>query len=80
MTQVSDVSRQYAVGSKQSAAAAAQLNTLSAELRASIAAVPAPTRADRRHRREASHDGLQESAPGSQITPGTHARPWVDGC
>jgi methyl-accepting chemotaxis protein len=36
MTQVSDVSRQYAVGSKQSAAAAAQLNVLSAELRESI--------------------------------------------
>ncbi|MGN6330667.1 MAG: methyl-accepting chemotaxis protein [Motilibacteraceae bacterium] len=36
MTAVSDVSRQYAVGSKQSAAAAAQLNTLAAELRASI--------------------------------------------
>ncbi|MDQ1695028.1 MAG: methyl-accepting chemotaxis protein, partial [Frankiaceae bacterium] len=37
MTQVSDVSRQYAVGSKQAAAAAAQLNDLAAELRASIA-------------------------------------------
>ncbi len=33
----SDVSRQYAVGSKQAAAAAAQLNVLAAELRASIA-------------------------------------------
>ncbi|MHB2022366.1 MAG: methyl-accepting chemotaxis protein [Mycobacteriales bacterium] len=37
MTAVSDVSRQYAVGSKQAAAAAAQLNVLAAELRASIA-------------------------------------------
>jgi len=37
MTQVSDVSRQYVVGSKQSAAAAAQLNDLAGELRASIA-------------------------------------------
>jgi methyl-accepting chemotaxis protein len=37
MTQVSDVSRQYAQGSKQSAAAAAELNNLAAELRASIA-------------------------------------------
>ena len=37
MTQVSDVSRQYVVGSKQSAAAAAQLNHLAGELRASIA-------------------------------------------
>ncbi len=36
MTQVSDVSRQYAVGSKQAAAAAAQLNVLAAELRSSI--------------------------------------------
>jgi methyl-accepting chemotaxis protein len=36
MTQVSDVSRQYAVGSKQSAAAAAQLTMLSSELRESI--------------------------------------------
>jgi methyl-accepting chemotaxis protein len=34
---VSEVSRQYAVGSKQSAAAAAQLNALSSELRDSIA-------------------------------------------
>ena len=37
MMQVSDVSRQYVVGSKQSAASAAQLNVLAAELRASIA-------------------------------------------
>ncbi|MGH8889998.1 MAG: methyl-accepting chemotaxis protein [Acidothermaceae bacterium] len=37
MMQVSDVSRQYVVGSKQSAASAAQLNMLAAELRASIA-------------------------------------------
>jgi methyl-accepting chemotaxis protein len=37
MTQVSDVSRQYAVGSKQAAAAASQLNVLAAELRESIA-------------------------------------------
>src|SRR5262249_49553781 len=37
MTQVSDVSRQYAVGSKQSAAAAAELNTLAASLRSAIA-------------------------------------------
>jgi methyl-accepting chemotaxis protein len=37
MTQVADVSRQYAVGSKQSAAAAAQLNNLAADLRAAIA-------------------------------------------
>jgi methyl-accepting chemotaxis protein len=37
MTQVADVSRQYAVGSKQSAAAAAQLNNLAADLRGSIA-------------------------------------------
>ncbi len=37
MTQVSDVSRQYAVGSRQAAAAAAQLNVLAAELRGSIA-------------------------------------------
>jgi len=36
MTAVSDVSRQYAVGSKQAAAAAAQLNVLAAELRSSI--------------------------------------------
>jgi methyl-accepting chemotaxis protein len=35
---VSDVSRQYAVGSKQAAAAASELNNLAAELRASIAA------------------------------------------
>jgi methyl-accepting chemotaxis protein len=33
---VADVSRQYAVGSKQSAAAASQLNNLAAELRGSI--------------------------------------------
>ena len=37
MTSVSDVARRYAVGSKQSAAAAGELNTLAAELRASIA-------------------------------------------
>jgi methyl-accepting chemotaxis protein len=37
MMQVSDVSRQYVVGSKQAAASAAQLNVLAAELRASIA-------------------------------------------
>jgi methyl-accepting chemotaxis protein len=37
MTQVSDVSRQYAVGSKQSAGAAAELNNLASQLRASIA-------------------------------------------
>jgi uncharacterized protein involved in exopolysaccharide biosynthesis len=36
MTQVSDVSRQYAVGSKQAAAAATQLNALAGDLRASI--------------------------------------------
>ena len=36
MTQVSEVSRQYAAGSKASAAAAAQLDGLSRELRASI--------------------------------------------
>ena len=36
MTQVSEVSRQYAVGSKASAAAAAQLDALSQELRSSI--------------------------------------------
>jgi methyl-accepting chemotaxis protein len=36
MTAVSDVSRQYAVGSRQAAAAAAELNQLAAELRASI--------------------------------------------
>jgi methyl-accepting chemotaxis protein len=37
MTQVADVSRQYAVGSRQSAAAAAELNNLASQLRASIA-------------------------------------------
>jgi methyl-accepting chemotaxis protein len=37
MMQVSDVSRQYVVGSKQAAASASQLNVLAAELRASIA-------------------------------------------
>jgi methyl-accepting chemotaxis protein len=37
MTQVNDVSQQYAVGSKQSAAAAAELNNLAGQLRASIA-------------------------------------------
>ena len=37
MTQVSEVTRQYAVGSKQSAAAAAQLNELAADLRSAIA-------------------------------------------
>ena len=37
MSQVADVSRQYAVGSKQAAAAATELNTLAADLRASIA-------------------------------------------
>jgi methyl-accepting chemotaxis protein len=37
MTQVSDVSRQYASGSKEAAAAAAQLNQLAAELRGAIA-------------------------------------------
>jgi methyl-accepting chemotaxis protein len=36
MTSVSDVSRQYAVGSRQAAAAAAELNQLAAELRSSI--------------------------------------------
>ena len=36
MTAVSDVSRQYAVGSRQAAAAAAELNQLAAELRSSI--------------------------------------------
>jgi methyl-accepting chemotaxis protein len=36
MNQVSDVSRQYASGSKEAAAAAAQLNNLAAELRAAI--------------------------------------------
>ena len=36
MTQVSDVSRQYAVGSHQAASAAAELNVLAAELRSSI--------------------------------------------
>jgi hypothetical protein len=34
---VADVSRQYAVGSKQAAAAATELNTLAGDLRASIA-------------------------------------------
>jgi methyl-accepting chemotaxis protein len=37
MTQVSEVARQYAVGSQESAVAAAQLNELAAGLRASIA-------------------------------------------
>jgi uncharacterized protein involved in exopolysaccharide biosynthesis len=37
MGQVADVSRQYAVGSKQAAAAATELNTLAGDLRASIA-------------------------------------------
>jgi methyl-accepting chemotaxis protein len=37
MTQVADVSRQYAVGSKQSAAAASELNNLASELRLAIA-------------------------------------------
>ena len=37
MTQVSDVSRSYAVGSKQAAAAATELNTLAGDLRSSIA-------------------------------------------
>jgi methyl-accepting chemotaxis protein len=37
MTQVSDVARDYATGSRQSAAAAAQLHELASELRASIA-------------------------------------------
>ena len=36
MTQVSDVSRQYAVGSRQAGRRAAQLNALAAELRGSI--------------------------------------------
>ena len=36
MTQVSDVSRQYAVGSRQAAEAAGALNVLAAELRSSI--------------------------------------------
>jgi methyl-accepting chemotaxis protein len=36
MTQVSDVARLYAVGSREAAAAAAQLNVLAAELRSSI--------------------------------------------
>jgi methyl-accepting chemotaxis protein len=36
MAQVSHVAQQYAVGSKQSAVAAAQLNELAAEQRASI--------------------------------------------
>jgi len=35
---VSDVARQYVVGSEQSAAAAAQLNVLATELKDSIAA------------------------------------------
>jgi len=38
MGQVSEVARQYAVGSKQAAAAAGQLTGLAGELRASIAA------------------------------------------
>jgi methyl-accepting chemotaxis protein len=37
MTQVSDVSRSYAVGSKQAAAAATELNTLAGDLRSAIA-------------------------------------------
>ncbi|HVQ17520.1 MAG TPA: hypothetical protein VMT27_00630, partial [Actinomycetes bacterium] len=37
MTQVSDVSRSYAVGSKQAAAAATELNVLAGDLRAAIA-------------------------------------------
>jgi methyl-accepting chemotaxis protein len=37
MTQVSDVSQQYAIGSKESASAAAELNNLAGDLRASIA-------------------------------------------
>ncbi len=37
MTQVAEVSRQYAVGSKQAAAAATELNTLAGDLRNSIA-------------------------------------------
>jgi methyl-accepting chemotaxis protein len=37
MGQVAEVSRQYAVGSKQAAAAATELNTLAGDLRASIA-------------------------------------------
>ncbi|MCZ3389025.1 MAG: hypothetical protein LH645_07850, partial [Actinomycetia bacterium] len=37
MGQVADVSRQYAVGSKQAAAAATELNVLAGDLRASIA-------------------------------------------
>jgi methyl-accepting chemotaxis protein len=37
MGQVAEVSRQYAAGSKQAAAAATELNTLAGDLRASIA-------------------------------------------
>jgi methyl-accepting chemotaxis protein len=37
MTQVSDVSRQYAVGSKQAASAASELTMLAADLKAAIA-------------------------------------------
>jgi methyl-accepting chemotaxis protein len=37
MGQVADVSRQYAAGSKQAAAAATELNSLAGDLRASIA-------------------------------------------
>jgi len=48
MGQVADVSRQYAVGSKQAAAAATELNTLAGDLRASIAQFKTgtPTRTD----------------------------------
>ena len=42
MTHVSDAARQYAVGSQQSAAAAAQLTELAGGLRASIARFQAP--------------------------------------
>jgi len=64
MTQVSDVSRQYAVGSKQAAASAAQLNGLAAQLRDSIAAFhtadgPDAAVADRAGPRRAPA-GLQE--------------------
>ena len=54
MTQVSDVSRQYAVGSKQSAAAAAQLNVLAAELRVDRASVSSSSTTARRCRCDAS--------------------------
>ena len=37
MSQVSDVSRQYAAGSKQAAAAALELNTLATDLKTAIA-------------------------------------------